>query len=710
MNLVLQDLRNIGIAAHVDAGKTTATSCILRYTNATHKLGSVDEGTADTDYLPEEQQRGITIQSAVVSAKWRLLSTTYPLNIIDTPGHVDFKIEVARSLRVLDGAIILLDARKGVQAQTRSVYRQADKHKVPRVCFVNKMDVVGADFANVVAQIKDRLKGNPAVLQLPMGAEDKFKGVVDLLDRKAYLWAADDAEGINFQVTEVPAEMREAVEAARATLVEQALDFDDALMTRFLEGEEEAVSNDVPALKRALRKGTIELKVVPVLCGSAWKRKGVQPLLDAAVAYLPSPLDIPAIKGKLPNGEVAERRCDPKEPLSALMFKIIEDDERGGERFFVRVYSGVLRAGTKVLVLNSHGKEQQESIGRILKIQADDETSVSELWPGELGALSGLKHTATGDTLCAVDHPIILESVDTFDPVIAQSIELVDADGKPKSTGKEEFIRALDKLRRQDPSFNFYSDDDSKQIIIEGLGELHLDVKVDFLKRKKIFVKVGDPAVKYRWTIQKGVEITYTHKKQTGGSGQYAKMTFCLEKIEGEEFEFVNKITGGAIDKEYIPAIEKGMRDVLEHEGFPIQGVKVTLIDGDTHSVDSSAMAFEIAARGALREAFDKAGLELLEPWGLLEATVDEGDYVGDVIGSINSRRGRIIGQEQVGDSTVVRGELPISRSFRFVEQLRSLTKGTGEFTLEPLKYEAAPQSVETEVLAMLAAKKAAKA
>ncbi|HEX9955162.1 MAG TPA: elongation factor G, partial [Allosphingosinicella sp.] len=631
----LEHYRNIGIMAHIDAGKTTTTERILYYTGKSYKIGEVHEGTATMDWMEQEQERGITITSAATTCFWQAEEGKGPehrINIIDTPGHVDFTIEVERSLRVLDGAVACFDGVAGVEPQSETVWRQAEKYKVPRMCFVNKLDRTGANFDMCVSMIKDRLGARPAVLYLPIGLEGQFKGLVDLVNNRAIIWL-EESLGAKFEYREIPDDLKDVAEAARMELIEMAVEQDDDLMEAYLGGEEP----DAATLKKLIRKGTLNFSFVPVLCGSAFKNKGVQPLLDAVVDYLPSPLDVPAIQGLKLDGEtVDERPADDDAPFSALAFKIM-NDPFVGTLTFARIYSGKLETASQV---TNSVKDKKEKVGRMLLMHANDREDIQVAYAGDIVALAGLKDTTTGDTLCAANAPIILERMEFPEPVIELSVE-------PKTKADQEKMGvALNRLAREDPSFRVSTDNESGQTIIKGMGELHLEILVDRMKREfKVEANVGAPQVAYREYLKKPVELTYTHKKQSGGSGQFAEVKVKLQPGErGSGFVFTDNVKGGNVPKEYIPSVEKGMRETAEGGsliGFPIIDFEVQLIDGKYHDVDSSALAFEICARGAMREAAQKAGITLLEPIMKVEVVTPE-DYLGDVIGDINSRRGQI--------------------------------------------------------------------
>ena len=686
----IENYRNFGIMAHIDAGKTTTTERILYYTGKSHKIGEVHEGAATMDWMEQEQERGITITSAATTAFWN----GKRLNIIDTPGHVDFTIEVERSLRVLDGAVVVLDGNQGVEPQTETVWRQGDKYKVPRIVFANKMDKTGADFYKCLEDIVDRLGAKPIAIQLPIGEESNFVGMVDLVIMKAYIWN-NEALGAKFDTTEIPADLVDKAKEYREKMIEAAVELDDDALTAFLDGNEP----DVATLKKLIRKAVITGAFYPVLCGSAFKNKGVQPLLDAVVDYLPSPLDVPAIKGINPDKENEEVIREPKDdaPMSLLAFKIM-DDPFVGTITFCRIYSGTLTTGTGAI---NSTKERKERIGRMLLMHANNREDIKEAYAGDIVALAGLKETRTGDTLCDPDKPVILEKMEFPEPVIEIAIE-------PKSKADQEKLGvALAKLAAEDPSFRVSTDQESGQTILKGMGELHLDIKVDILKRTyKVDANIGAPQVAYRERISKPVTIDYTHKKQTGGTGQFAQVKIIAEPLPaGTGFMFENEIVGGAVPKEYIPGVEKGLESVLGAgilAGFPVVDLKVTLIDGRYHDVDSSALAFEIASRAALREALQKGGAVLLEPIMKVEVVTPE-DYTGSVIGDLNSRRGQIQGQDMRGNANVINAMVPLANMFGYVNNLRSMSQGRATFTMQFDHYEQVPSNVAQEVQAKYA-------
>ena len=686
----IEDYRNFGIMAHIDAGKTTTTERILYYTGKSHKIGEVHEGAATMDWMAQEQERGITITSAATTAFWN----GKRLNIIDTPGHVDFTIEVERSLRVLDGAVVVLDGNQGVEPQTETVWRQGDKYKVPRIVFANKMDKTGADFYKCLEDIVDRLGAKPIAIQIPIGEESNFVGMVDLVIMKAYLWN-NEALGAKFDTIDIPADLVDKAKEYREKMIEAAVELDDDALAAFLDGKEP----DVATLKKLIRKAVINGAFYPVLCGSAFKNKGVQPLLDAVVDYLPSPLDVPAIKGINPDKENEEVIREPKDdaPMSLLAFKIM-DDPFVGTITFCRIYSGTLISGSGAV---NSTKERKERIGRMLLMHANNREDIKEAYAGDIVALAGLKETRTGDTLCDARNPVVLEKMEFPDPVIEIAIE-------PKSKADQEKLGvALAKLAAEDPSFRVSTDMESGQTILKGMGELHLDIKVDILRRTyKVDANIGAPQVAYREKITKPVTIDYTHKKQTGGTGQFARVKIVCEPNEpGKGFEFESKVVGGNVPKEYIPGVEKGLESVLGAgilAGFPVVDLKVQLIDGAYHEVDSSALAFEIASRAALREALQKGHSVLLEPIMKVECVTPE-DYCGSVIGDLNSRRGQIQGQDMRGNANVISAMVPLANMFGYVNTLRSMSQGRATFTMQFDHYEQVPQNVAQEVQAKYA-------
>ena len=681
----LQDYRNIGIMAHIDAGKTTTTERILYYTGVSHKIGEVHDGAATMDWMEQEQERGITITSAATTCFWN----DKRINIIDTPGHVDFTIEVERSLRVLDGSVCVFDSVAGVEPQSETVWRQADKYGVPRMCFVNKMDRVGANFYRCVDMIVDRLGANPLVLQLPLGSESNFKGVVDLILMKAIVWE-EEKLGAKFTYEDIPDELKAEAEKYKEKLVETVVELDDSVMEKYLDGT--APSNE--EIKLLIRKGTIASKFVPVLCGSAFKNKGVQPMLDAVVDYLPSPTEVPAIKGVEYRNEEKSivRNSSDSEPFSALAFKIM-NDPFVGSLTFLRVYSGKIEAGSSVL---NSVKDKRERFGRMLQMHSNSREDIKIAYAGDIIAVAGLKDTTTGDTLCDPDQPVILERMEFPDPVIEVAVE-------PKTKADQEKMGiALQRLAAEDPSFKVSIDHESGQTVMKGMGELHLEILVDRMLREfKVDATVGAPQVAYRETITKAASIDYTHKKQSGGAGQFAKVVLEFEPLEkGDGVKFESKIVGGRVPKEYIPGVEKGIRSSTETgflAGFPVIDFKCTLVDGAFHDVDSSVMAFEIASRAAFREAMPKANAVLLEPMMKVEVVTPE-EYMGDIIGDLNSRRGQVSGMEQRGVNHVVNGMVPLANMFGYVNNLRSMSQGRASYTMTFDHYEQVPHNVAEEV------------
>jgi elongation factor G len=685
----LDRYRNIGIMAHIDAGKTTTTERVLYYTGRSYKIGEVHEGTATMDWMEQEQERGITITSAATTCFW----LDHRINIIDTPGHVDFTIEVERSLRVLDGAVAVFDSVAGVEPQSETVWRQADKYGVPRICFVNKMDRIGADFRRCVEMILDRLGANAAVLQLPIGVEADFVGIVDLVRMKALKWR-DETLGAEFDVADIPADLAAETQSYRAKLVEQAVEQDDEVLEAYLGGEEP----DEATLRRCIRKGTIAGTLVPVLCGSAFKNKGVQPLLDAVVEYLPSPIDVAAIKGvKMGSDEPVVRRCSDDEPFSGLAFKIMSDPFVGSLTF-VRVYSGVLAGGSTVL---NSVKDNRERVGRMLLMHANHREDVKEARAGDIMALAGLKNTTTGDTLCDPANPVVLERMEFPEPVIEIAVE-------PKTKGDQEKMgQALARLATEDPSFRVAVDHESGQTVIKGMGELHLEIIVDRMKREfKVDANIGAPQVAYRETITRAAEIDYIHRKQTGGAGQFARVKIRFEPLPtGSGFVFENSVIGGTVPKEYIPGVEKGLRAAAENgviAGFPLIDLKAELFDGAYHEVDSSVLAFEIAARAAFKDGAVKAAPRLLEPIMRVEVVTPD-DYMGDVIGDLNSRRGQITGMDSRGNARVINAMVPLANMFGYVNQLRSMSQGRAQYTMHFDHYEQVPPAISDEVRAKMA-------
>ncbi|MBH8562443.1 elongation factor G [Nostoc sp. CENA67] len=680
----LERVRNIGIAAHIDAGKTTTTERILFYSGIIHKIGEVHEGTAVTDWMDQERERGITITAAAISTSWK----DHQINIIDTPGHVDFTIEVERSMRVLDGVIAVFCSVGGVQPQSETVWRQADRYKVPRIAFVNKMDRTGADFYKVHGQMRDRLRANAIAIQLPIGSENDFKGIVDLVRMRAYIYAND--QGTDIQETDIPAELQDKAEEYRTQLIEAVAETDDDLMSKYFEGEE--LTED--EIRTALRKGTIAGTIVPVLCGSAFKNKGVQLMLDAVVDYLPAPIDVPPIQGALPNGDTVERRADDNEPLSALAFKIMADPY--GRLTFVRVYSGVLKKGSYVL---NATKNKKERISRLVVLKADERLDVEELRAGDLGAALGLKDTLTGDTLCDEGSPVILESLFIPEPVISVAVE-------PKTKNDmDKLSKALQSLSEEDPTFRVSVDPETNQTVIAGMGELHLEILVDRMLREfKVEANVGAPQVAYRETIRKHVtRVEGKFIRQSGGKGQYGHVVIDLEPGEpGTGFEFVSKIVGGVVPKEYIGPAEQGMKESCESgilAGYPLIDVKATLVDGSYHDVDSSEMAFKIAGSMAMKEAVLKASPVLLEPMMKVEVEVPE-NFLGDVMGDLNSRRGQIEGMGSEQSIAKVTAKVPLAEMFGYATDIRSKTQGRGIFSMEFSHYEEVPRNVAEAIIA----------
>ncbi|SDZ37601.1 elongation factor G [Proteiniborus ethanoligenes] len=680
----LEKTRNIGIMAHIDAGKTTTTERILFYTGRTYKIGETHEGSATMDWMEQEQERGITITSAATTAQWN----GHRVNIIDTPGHVDFTVEVERSLRVLDGAVAVFCAKGGVEPQSETVWRQADKYGVPRMAFVNKMDTTGADFFRAVQMMKDRLKANVVPVQLPIGSEDTFVGMVDLVNMQARIYK--DELGKEYEIIDVPEDMKDLAEEYREALLEAVADQNEELMMKYLEGEE--ISTD--EIKAAIRKATIACSITPVLCGSAYRNRGIQPLLDAVVDYMPAPIDIPSITGVKPGSEdVEERASSDDEPFSALAFKIMADPYVGKLAFF-RVYSGVLDSGS--YVLNST-KGKKERIGRILQMHANKREEIERVYSGDIAAAVGLKDTGTGDTLCDEDNPIILESMEFPEPVIHVAIE-------PKTkAGQDKLGISLAKLSEEDPTFKAYTDQETGQTIIAGMGELHLEIIVDRLLREfKVEANVGNPQVSYKETITKEADVEAKYARQSGGRGQYGHVKIKLEPREpGAGYEFVNKIVGGAIPKEYIPAVDNGIQEAMQNgilAGYQVLDLKVTLYDGSYHEVDSSEMAFKIAGSMAFKDGMRKAGPVILEPYMKVEVVMPE-EYMGDVIGDLNSRRGRIEGMESRSGAQVVRGYVPLSEMFGYATDLRSKTQGRGTYTMQFDHYEALPNSLAEKLI-----------
>ncbi|MDQ0986355.1 elongation factor G [Streptomyces sp. V2I9] len=700
-SLDLAKVRNIGIMAHIDAGKTTTTERILFYTGVSYKIGEVHDGAATMDWMEQEQERGITITSAATTCHWPLDNVDHTINIIDTPGHVDFTVEVERSLRVLDGAVTVFDGVAGVEPQSETVWRQADRYGVPRICFVNKLDRTGADFFRCVDMIVDRLGATPIVMQLPIGAEADFTGVVDLVSMKAFVYPEEAAKGEMYNIVEIPDNLKESAAEWRGKLLEAVAENDDAMMELYLEGNEPTQEQLHEAIRRitlASKGGADSVTVTPVFCGTAFKNKGVQPLLDAVVRYLPSPLDVEAIEGhdvKDPE-TVVKRKPSDDEPFSGLAFKIASDPHLG-KLTFVRIYSGRLEAGTAVL---NSVKGKKERIGKIYRMHANKREEIQSVGAGDIIAVMGLKQTTTGETLCDDKNPVILESMDFPAPVIQVAIE-------PKSKGDQEKLGvAIQRLSEEDPSFQVHSDEETGQTIIGGMGELHLEVLVDRMKREfRVEANVGKPQVAYRETIRKAVErIDYTHKKQTGGTGQFAKVQIALEPIEGGDasYEFVNKVTGGRIPREYIPSVDAGAQEAMQFgilAGYEMVGVRVTLLDGGYHEVDSSELAFKIAGSQAFKEGARKASPVLLEPMMAVEVTTPE-DYMGDVIGDLNSRRGQIQAMEERSGARVVKGLVPLSEMFGYVGDLRSKTSGRASYSMQFDSYAEVPRNVAEEIIA----------
>ena len=694
----LERTSNIGIMAHIDAGKTTTTERILYYTGVNYKIGDTHDGTATMDWMEQEQERGITITSAATTCHWTLQDHCKPkkgalehrINIIDTPGHVDFTVEVERSLRVLDGAVAVFCAKGGVEPQSENVWRQADTYNVPRMAFINKMDILGANFYGAVDQMKDRLGANVAVLQLPIGKEDDFKGIIDLFEMEAYIY--NDEKGEDISIVEIPEDMKEEAELYHTELIEKICELDDDLMMQYLEGEEPSVDD----LKAALRKGTCECKAVPVCCGTAYRNKGVQKLLDAIIEFMPAPTDIPAIKGVDEDGNEVERHSSDDEPFSALAFKIMTDPFVGKLAFF-RVYSGTCKSGSYVL---NATKNKKERVGRILQMHANKREELDIVYSGDIAAAVGFKSTTTGDTICDEQHPVILESMEFPEPVIDVAIE-------PKTKGDQgKMAEALAKLAEEDPTFRAHTDHETGQTIISGMGELHLEIIVDRLLREfKVEANVGAPQVAYKETFTKAVDVDSKYAKQSGGRGQYGHCKVHFEPMDanGEElFKFESTVVGGSIPKEYIPAVGEGIEEAAQSGilgGFPVLGVKATVYDGSYHDVDSSEMAFHIAGSMAFKEAMQKAGAILLEPIMRVEVTMPE-EYMGDVIGDINSRRGRIEGMDDIASGKMVRAFVPLSEMFGYSTDLRSRTQGRGNYSMFFEKYEPVPKNVQEKVLA----------
>jgi len=685
----LERYRNIGIAAHIDAGKTTTTERILYYTGKSHKIGEVHDGAATMDFMEQEQERGITITSAATTCFWK----DHRVNIIDTPGHVDFTIEVERSMRVLDGAVAVFDAVAGVEPQSETVWRQADKYRVPRICFVNKMDRTGADFPRCVQMMIDRLGTKPMVITWPIGAESEFRGLVDIVKMKALIWH-DEQLGARFDEVEIPADLLDKATELHTQLVETAVEQDEKLLEAYLDGKMPTVEE----LKRCIRKGTTSFQFVPVMCGSAFKNKGVQPLLDAVVDYLPSPLDIPPVKGLVPDTDKeVERPADDKAPFAGLAFKIM-DDPFVGSITFVRIYSGTVTSGTGVL--NSI-KDKNERVGRMLLMHANSREDIKEAFAGDIVAFAGLKYSTTGETLCDPNHPVILERMEFPDPVIEQAIE-------PKTKADQEKMGlALQRLVQEDPSFRVQTDQESGQTIMRGMGELHLEIKVDILKRTyKVDANIGAPQVAYRETLSKPVTVDYVHKKQTGGAGQYARVKIEFKPLPpGSGFVFENDVVGGAVPKEFIPSVEKGIKAQKESglmAGFPVIDFQATLVDGDYHDVDSNALTFDIAARAAFRELSEKRAVKLLEPIMKVEVVTPD-DFLGGVIGDLNARRGQVLGTDSRGNAQVVTATVPLANMFGYISTLRSMSQGRAQYTMQFDHYEQVPQAIADEIKAKYA-------
>jgi len=706
----LERYRNFGIMAHIDAGKTTATERILYYTGRSHKIGEVHDGNATMDWMEQEQERGITITSAATTCFWYRTNdgetpsgehgsdpeeAKFRFNIIDTPGHVDFTIEVERSLAVLDGAVCVLDANAGVEPQTETVWRQADRYSVPRVVFVNKMDKIGADFFNCVHMIRDRTGALPAPIHMPIGAENEFEGLVNLITMKEWVWDSEDL-GATWSLREIRPELADKAAEMRAELVELAVEQDDDAMEAFLEGEEP----DEATLQRLIRLGTLNMSFVPVMCGSAFKNKGVQPMLNAVIDYLPGPLDVPAYKGFAPGDDTEtrniERSADDAEPLSGLAFKIM-NDPFVGSLTFVRLYSGTLNKGDSIM---NSTKGKRERVGRMMMMHSNNREEIDVAYAGDIVALAGMKETTTGDTLCDNAKPVVLETMTFPDPVIEIAVE-------PKSKNdQEKMSTGLQRLAAEDPSFQVSSDAESGQTIMKGMGELHLDILVDRLKREfKVEANIGAPQVAYRETITKEVEVDYTHKKQSGGSGQFARVKIVFTPLADGGFEFSNSVVGGSVPKEYVPGVEKGLKQAKESgtiAGFPVIDFKAELIDGASHDVDSSVLAFEIAGRAAFREAMQKAGPKLLEPVMKVEVITPE-EYMGDIIGDLNSRRGNVGGMDQRGNARAIEAMVPLANMFGYINTLRSMSQGRAQYSMQFDHYEQVPQAVADEVRAKLA-------
>ena len=693
----IERTRNIGIMAHIDAGKTTLTERILYYTGVNYKIGDTHEGTATMDWMAQEQERGITITSAATTCHWTPEFETKPIpgakeyriNIIDTPGHVDFTVEVERSLRVLDGAVGVFSAKEGVEPQSENVWRQADKYNVPRIAFINKMDIMGADFYGAVEQIKKRLGKNAVPIQIPIGKEDDFKGIVDLYEMKAYIY--NDEKGDDISVTEIPAELAEDAEMYHVDMVEKICELDEDLMMQYLDGNEPSVED----LKKAMRKATCEGTIIPVCCGTAYRNKGVQKLLDAVIDFMPAPTDVPPIEGVDLEGNETVRHSSDEEPFSALAFKIMSDPFVG-KLSYIRVYSGTLNSGSYVL---NATKDKKERAGRIVQMHANKRMDLEKVYSGDIAAVVGFKNTTTGDTICDEQHPVILESMEFPDPVIEVAIE-------PKTkVGQDKMAEALAKLAEEDPTFRAYTNNETGQTIIAGMGELHLEIIVDRLLREfKVEANVGAPQVAYKETFTKAVDVDSKYAKQSGGRGQYGHCKVKFEPMDpnGEQtFEFVNEVTGGAIPKEYIPAVGEGIEEAAKCgilAGFPVLGIKATVWDGSYHEVDSSEMAFHIAGSMAFKDAMSKADPVLLEPIMKVEVTTPE-EYMGDVIGDINSRRGRIEGMEDIGGGKMVKGYVPLAEMFGYSTDLRSKTQGRGNYSMFFENYEKVPKNVQDKII-----------
>ncbi|OEV03459.1 elongation factor G [Streptomyces oceani] len=698
-SLDLAKVRNIGIMAHIDAGKTTTTERILYYTGVSYKIGEVHDGAATMDWMAQEQERGITITSAATTCHWPLNDVDHTINIIDTPGHVDFTVEVERSLRVLDGAVTVFDGVAGVEPQSETVWRQADRYGVPRICFVNKLDRTGAEFHRCVEMIESRLGAVPLVMQLPIGTEADFKGVVDLVQMKALVWSAEAKLGEMYDTVDIPDTHAEAAEEWRGKLLEAVAENDEEMMELYLEGQEPTEEQLMAAIRRVTLASTgVEgtTTVTPVFCGTAFKNKGVQPLLDAVARYLPSPLDVEAVEGHSPKDpdEVVKRRPSEEEPMAALVSKIASDPHLG-KLTYIRVYSGRITTGTQVL---NSVKGKKERIGKIYRMHSNKREEIESVTAGDIVAVMGLKQTTTGETLCDASDPVILESMEFPAPVIEVAIE-------PKSRSDQEKLGvAIQRLAEEDPSFQVKSDEETGQTVISGMGELHLDVLVDRMKREfKVEANIGKPQVAYRETLRKKVEkVDYTHKKQTGGSGQFAKVQIEVEPLEGDGYEFVNKVTGGRIPREYIPSVDQGCQEAMEFgvlAGYPLTGVRVTLLDGAFHDVDSSEMAFKIAGSMAFKDAARRASPALLEPMMAVDVTTPE-EYMGDVIGDINSRRGQVSAMEERGAAKLVKGLVPLSEMFGYVGDLRSKTSGRAAYSMQFDSYAEVPRSVAEEIIA----------